>query len=119
VAIFSESPIAGIIAHFYRPEHWLGSANRRMGALQERERLIVSEILKFPDNVLRMSKNSTPEQRATKAGTVANMPSRPVPPMTGDQWNEFVRLLRPDEQQAFLTDVWKLINRYCQRIGRD
>ena len=83
----------------------------------------MSEILKFPDNVLRMSKNNTPEGRAAKAAfgakdrTVAKMPSRPVPVMTGVQWSEFIRLLRPDEQQAFMADVWKLINRYCQRIG--
>jgi hypothetical protein len=83
----------------------------------------VSEILKFPDNVLRMSKNNTPEGRAAKAAygakdrTVANMPTRPVPLMTGVQWSEFIRLLTPDEQQAFMADVWKLINHYCQRIG--
>ena len=83
----------------------------------------MGEILKFPDNVLRMSKNNTPEGRASKAAfgakdrTVAKMPSRPVPVMTGVQWSEFIRLLRPDEQQAFMADVWKLINRYCQRIG--
>jgi hypothetical protein len=45
------------------------------------------------------------------------MPGRHVPLMTGDQWNEFIRLLTPDEQQAFMADVWKLIDRYCQRIG--
>jgi hypothetical protein len=37
--------------------------------------------------------------------------------MTGDQWNEFIRLLTPEEQQAFMADVWKLINLYCRRIG--
>jgi hypothetical protein len=79
----------------------------------------VSEILKFPDNVLRMSKNNRSEGRATKDRTVATMPSRPVPVMTGVQWSEFIRLLRPDEQQAFMADVWKLTNLYCQRIGGD
>jgi hypothetical protein len=49
------------------------------------------------------------------AGTEAKGPSLSV--MTGDQWNEFIRLLTADEQQAFLDDVWKLIDRYCQRIG--
>ena len=77
----------------------------------------MSEILKFPDNVLRMSKNNRSEGRAAKGRTVAKMPTRPVPVMTGVQWSEFVRLLRPDEQQAFMADVWKLINRYCQHIG--
>jgi len=39
--------------------------------------------------------------------------------MTGDQWNEFIRLLTPEEQRAFMADVWKLINLYCRRIGGD
>jgi hypothetical protein len=73
----------------------------------------VSEILKFPDNALRMSKNNRSEGGATKGRTVAKMPSRPVPVMTGVQWSEFIRLLRPDQQQAFMADVWKLVNRYC------
>jgi hypothetical protein len=42
------------------------------------------------------------------------MPSGPV--MTGEQWSEFIRLLTP-EQQAFMLDVYKIINRYCLRIG--
>jgi hypothetical protein len=33
--------------------------------------------------------------------------ARPQPWMaTGDQWNEFIRLLTPDEQPAFMADVW-------------
>jgi hypothetical protein len=35
----------------------------------------------------------------------------------GDQWNEFIRLLTPDERQAFMVDVWKIINLYCRRIA--
>ena len=122
--IFSESPIAAIIDPlFTSPERWLGSAHFAKWGACKRDRPIVSEILKFPDNVLRMSKNKTPEGRTaravsgTKDGTVAKTPSRPIPVMTGVQWSEFIRLLRPDEQQAFMADVWKLINRYCQRIG--
>jgi hypothetical protein len=65
----------------------------------------MSQILKFPDNV---------SQRGSKDGT-SKRTADPV--MTGDQWNEFIKLLTPDEQQAFMADVWKLINRYCQRIG--
>jgi hypothetical protein len=76
----------------------------------------MSQILKFPDGVSRRTpKVGTPKKAA--AGTVTKMSSRYVPVLTGDQWNEFIRLLTPDEQQAFLDDVWKLIDRYCQRIG--
>jgi hypothetical protein len=79
----------------------------------------VSQILKFPDSVRRRSNDGTPQEAATgkKDRTVTKMPGRHVPVMTGDQWREFIRLLTPDEQQAFMADVWKLISRYCQRIG--
>jgi len=35
------------------------------------------------------------------------------------QWNEFIRLLTPEDQQVFMADVWKLITLYCRRIGGD
>jgi hypothetical protein len=69
-------------------------------------------------SVSRMSKQTMPEKRAAKApGMVTWMPSGPVPVITGEQWSEFIRLLTPDEQQAFMLDIYKIINRYCQRIG--
>jgi hypothetical protein len=78
----------------------------------------MGQILKFPDRVRRLSNDGTPQAASGKKDrTVAKMPNRPVPVMTGVQWGEFIRLLRPDEQQAFMADVWKLINRYCRRIG--
>jgi hypothetical protein len=78
----------------------------------------MGQILKFPDRVSRrIPDRGTP--KATAAGTVTEMPSRHVPVMTGDQWNEFIRLLTPDERQAFMADVWKLINCHCRRIGSD
>jgi hypothetical protein len=81
----------------------------------------MSETLKFPDSVRRRSNDGRPEEAAAgkKERTVTKMPSRHVPVMTGDQWNEFIRLLTPEEQQAFMADVWKLINIYCRRIGGD
>jgi hypothetical protein len=79
----------------------------------------MSQILKFPDSVRRRSNDGTSEAAASgkKDRTVTKMPSPRVPVMTGDQWREFISLLTPDEQQAFMADVWKLINRYCKRIG--
>jgi hypothetical protein len=73
----------------------------------------MSQILKFPDIVSRRRPRDGTLEEAV-AGTEAKMPSLPV--MTGDQWNEFIRLLTPEEQQAFMADVWKLINLYCRRI---
>jgi hypothetical protein len=45
------------------------------------------------------------------------MPSRRIPVMTGDQWNEFMRLLTPDEQQAFMADVFEVMTQHLRRIG--
>jgi hypothetical protein len=73
----------------------------------------MSQILKFPDIVLRPSRNRAPD------GMEIEIPSRRVPVMTGDQWNEFIRLLTPDEQQAFMADVFKVVTRHLQRIGGD
>jgi hypothetical protein len=74
----------------------------------------MSQILKFPDIFSRRTpKDGTLEEAV--AGTEAKMPSLPI--MTGDQWNEFIRLLTPEERPAFMADVWKLINLYCRRIG--
>jgi hypothetical protein len=77
----------------------------------------MSQILKFPDSVRRRSNYGTSD--AAASGTVTKMASSHVPVLTGDEWREFIRLLTPDEQQAFMADVWKLINLYCQRIGGD
>ena len=74
----------------------------------------MSQILKFPDIVSRRTPKDGTLKEAV-AGTEAKVPSLPV--MTGDQWNEFIRLLTPEEQQAFMADVWKLINLHCRRIG--
>jgi len=80
--------------------------------------LTISQILKFADSLSqRMPNDGTPKEAT--AETVTKMPSPRVPVMTGDQWNEFIRLLTPDEQQAFMADVWKLINRHCRSIGGD
>jgi hypothetical protein len=81
----------------------------------------MSEVLKFPDRVRRRSNDGAPEAAASgkKHRTVTKMPSPRVPVMTGDQWREFIRLLTPDEQQAFMTDVWNLIEGYCHRLGGD
>jgi hypothetical protein len=80
--------------------------------------LTMSQILEFPDSLSqRMPNDGTPKEAT--AETVTKTPSLNVPVMTGDQWNEFIRLLTPDEQQAFMADVWELINRYCRSIGGD
>ena len=78
--------------------------------------LIMCQILKFPGSVSgRTPKDGTPKEAI--AGTEAGMPSRRIPVMTGDQWNEFMRLLMPDEQLAFMADVWKVMTQHLWRTG--
>jgi hypothetical protein len=87
-------------------------------------------VVKFPYSVSRRahsrkprkSINGTPEERAAKLAAGEKL--KPVRPprrmMTGADFDEFVRLLQPDEQQAqaFNIDAWKLVNRHFRRLAR-
>jgi hypothetical protein len=76
------------------------------------------QILKFPDSASRRAlKQGMPKEAAAARAT--KPPSRHIPVMTGDEWNEFIRLLTPDEQQAFTADLFKLLGQHLERIGRD
>jgi len=44
------------------------------------------------------------------------MPSRHLHVLTGKQRDEFIRLLTPGEQQAFMADVFKVITEHLRRI---
>jgi len=73
------------------------------------------QILKFPNSARPRSHDGAPKKAA--AATVTRLPSPHVPMMTGDQWNEFMRLLMPDEQLAFMADVWKVMAQHLWRMG--
>jgi hypothetical protein len=91
---------------------------------------MTAEIIKLPYNVTRgafsrkprRSKNGTPEERAAKATDPAASsltswkPVRQKRVITGDKWDEFVSIVGPDLQQAFMVDAWKLINRYMRKL---
>jgi len=47
------------------------------------------------------------------------MPSRHLHVLTGKQWDEFIRLLTPGEQQAFLADVFKVITEHTCAASTD
>jgi hypothetical protein len=68
----------------------------------------------------RKSHNGTPEERAAKAAAGIPKERRPRRPITGDDWGEFVRLIRensePDLMQDFWVDAWKLLNRYWRKL---
>jgi hypothetical protein len=36
--------------------------------------------------------------------------------ITSDDWEEFVRIVGPDLQQAFMVDAWKLLNRFWRKL---
>jgi hypothetical protein len=78
--------------------------------------LTMGQILKFPDGASRRAPKDGTLGEA--AATTATKPSnRNIPLMTGDEWNEFIRLLTPDEQQAFMADLFKLLARRLERIS--
>lgn len=85
-------------------------------------------VVKFPYNVCRSvhsrkqrrSKNGTPEERIAKAaGAVANEPprrTRQVRVLTGEKWEEIIACFTPEQQQAFMADVWDLLNRHFRKL---
>jgi len=75
----------------------------------------MSQILKFPDSAPRRSRAGAAAP-GTQAGTVSEMPSRHLHVLTGKQRDEFIRLLTPGEQQAFMADVFKVITEHLRRI---
>jgi hypothetical protein len=87
-----------------------------------------SNVVKFPFTASRRafarkprwSKNGTPEERDAKAaGAVANEPPRrtgQVRVLTGERWEEMIVCFTPEQQQAFMADVWKVINRHFRKL---
>jgi hypothetical protein len=85
-------------------------------------------VIKFPYSVSRRahsrkprrSKNGTPEERAAKAaGAGANGPPRrtsQVRMLTGEKWEEITACFTPEQQQAFMADAWKLLNRHFRKL---
>ena len=77
--------------------------------------LTMGQILKFPNGASRRPiKRGTPGEAAAARAT--KPPSRYIPVMTGDEWNEFIRLLTPNEQLAFMADLFKLLAWHLERI---
>jgi hypothetical protein len=89
---------------------------------------MASTVVKFPYSVSRRahsrkprrSKNGTPEERAAKAaGAVANEPprrTRQVRVLTGEKWEQIIACFTPEQQQTFMADVWKLLNRDFRKL---
>jgi hypothetical protein len=87
-----------------------------------------SNVVKFPYSVSRLihsrkprrSKNGTAEERAAKAaGAAVNEPPRrtsQVRLLTGEKWEEITACFTPEQQQAFMADVWRLLNRHFRKL---
>jgi hypothetical protein len=69
-----------------------------------------------------MPGNYALSDRGTKAtdpaasSRTSRKPVRPKRVLTGDDWDEIVRIIGPDLQQDFMIDTWKLINRYERKL---
>jgi hypothetical protein len=100
----------------------------------------MDNVVRFPYSVsrrvhskkARTSKNGTPEERGARAaaGAPASVDDaatnslsgqkerrrRPKRVLTGEDWDEFVRIIGPDLQQEFMVEAWKLINRFWRKL---
>jgi hypothetical protein len=61
-------------------------------------------VVKFPINVSRRVHSRKPRRTS------------PVRILTGEKWEEIVACLAPEQQQAFMADVWKLLNRHFRKL---
>jgi len=92
-------------------------------------------IVNFPYNVSRRvhsrkprrSKNDAPDERETSAAASAGAivsaamlrrerKRRRVRPITGENWEEMVRVLGPELTPDLMVDAWKLLNRYFRKL---
>jgi hypothetical protein len=82
-------------------------------------------VVKFPSSVSRharrsrTSKNGTEVRAAKGAGAVANEPSRRTRQarvLTGERWEKMIVCFTPEQQQALMVDVWKLLNRHFRKL---
>ena len=76
----------------------------------------MGQILKFPDSGSRQSSVRAPR---SEARMVTETLSPHLHVLTGKQWGEFIRFLTPDEQQAFMADVFELMTEHLERIAGD
>jgi hypothetical protein len=69
----------------------------------------MSNVVKFPFSVSRKA-------HARKPRAPLKMRDRKVRVLTGERWGEIIACFEPEEQQAFMADVWKLLNRHLRKL---
>jgi hypothetical protein len=70
-----------------------------------------SNVVKFPCSVSRLVHSRKPRRSKKAAGAALNEPPRrtgQVRLLTGEKWEEITACFTPEQQQAFMADVWKL-----------
>jgi hypothetical protein len=68
-----------------------------------------SNVVKFPFSVSRRA-------HARKPRAPLQMRVRQVRVLTGERWEEIIACFEPEQQQALMADVWKLLNRHFRRL---
>lgn len=65
-----------------------------------------SNVVKFPVAVSRsVHSRKTPYRRV-----------RQVRVLTGEKWEELIACFEPEQQQALIADVWKVLNRHFRKL---
>jgi hypothetical protein len=68
-----------------------------------------NNVVKFPIGV---SRNA----HARKTRAPLQMRVRQVRVLTGERWEEIIACFEPEQQQVFMADVWKLVNRHFRKL---
>jgi hypothetical protein len=69
----------------------------------------MSNVVKFPVSVSRKA-------HARKPRAPLQTRARQVRVLTGERWEETIACFEPEQQQAFMADVWKLLNRHFRKL---
>jgi len=78
-----------------------------------------SNVVKFPCSVSRLIHSRKPRRSREAAGAAVNEPARrtsQVRFLTGEKWEEITACFTPVQQQAFMADVWRLLNRHFRKL---
>jgi hypothetical protein len=70
-----------------------------------------SNVGKFPIGVSRKA-----HARKPRASLQTTTRARQARVLTGERWEEIIACFEPEQQQAFMADVWKLLNRHFRKL---
>jgi hypothetical protein len=67
-------------------------------------------------NIVKFPFSASRNARARKPRAPRQMRARRVRVLTGERWEKMIACFEPEQQQAFMADVWKVVNRHFRKL---